>query len=343
MTSNLVRETLEEYGAATRSVLFEYLPDQGAPPGSQLYELCAEYPRRGGRGMRPSLCIASARAFGAQTRDALRTAAAIELLHNAMLVHDDIEDESEKRRGLPALHVTEGVPIAINVGDALSMLSLRPLIDNHKRLGPRLALKLFEAAERMARESAEGQAIELQWRRDNPIDVTEADYLHMVLKKTCWLATIYPMLAGALIGTGGRVAWDPIIRFGFLLGAAFQIQDDLLNIVGDEARYGKELSGDIYEGKRTLMLIRLFELATPKERERVRRLLSLPRAERRAGEVQWVRSAMDRYDCIEHARCVAQGLAGAARHELSLTFEQLPDSRDRRFIEALPIWVIERV
>ncbi len=342
MTSTLVRDTLEQYGAATRSVLFDYLPGPGMSRGSQLYELCAEYPRRGGRAMRPSLCIASARAFGARTQDALRTAAAIELLHNAMLIHDDIEDESERRRGLPALHVSEGVPIAINVGDALSMLSLRPLIDNQKHLGPHLTLKLFEAAERMARESAEGQAIELQWRHDNPVDVTEADYLHMVLKKTCWLATIYPMLAGALIGTSGRAQWEPIIRFGFLLGAAFQIQDDVLNIVGDEVRYGKELSGDIYEGKRTLMLIRLFDLAAPKERERVLALLSLPRAERSAREVRWVRAAMDRYDCIEHARCVAQGLAGAASHELSLIFEQVPDSRDRRFIEALPIWVIER-
>ena len=96
MSSSLVRETLEQYGAAARSVLFDYLPPAD---GSQLYTLCGEYPRRGGRAMRPSLCIATARAFGARTEDALCTAAAIELLHNAMLIHDDIEDESEKRRG----------------------------------------------------------------------------------------------------------------------------------------------------------------------------------------------------------------------------------------------------
>ena len=340
MSSNLVTETLEQYGAATRSVLFDYLPR--AHGKHQLYELCAEYPRRGGRAMRPSLCIAAARAFGARTDDALRTAAAIELLHNAMLIHDDIEDESEKRRGLPALHVTEGVPIAINVGDTLSMLSLRPLIDNRAWLGPRLSLLVLEAAERMARESAEGQAIELEWRRDNPVDVTEPDYLLMVLKKTCWLATIYPILAGALIGTNGAVEWEPIIRFGFLLGAAFQIQDDLLNLVGDEARYGKELSGDIWEGKRTLMLIRLLELTTANERRRVHALLGLPRAERCVRDVRWVQRAMDRYGCIEHARQVAQGLAGAACHEFDVAFGSLPDSQDKRFIEALPVWVIER-
>jgi geranylgeranyl diphosphate synthase type II len=331
---------LEEYASATRSLLFDYLP--AGEPRHHLYDLCAEYPRRGGRGMRPSLCIATARAFGRPIEDALCTAVSIEMIHNAMLIHDDIEDESEKRRGFPALHVMAGVPIAINAGDMLSMLSLRPLLDNRERLGSRLALQLFEATERMCRESAEGQAMELGWRRDNPVDVTQADYLRMVLKKTCWLATIHPMQAGALIGTGGMLDPEPLIRFGYLLGAAFQIQDDLLNLEGDEVRYGKELGGDIYEGKRTLMLIRLFELATPQERERLRDMLSRSRAERTHDEVAWVHEAMDRYDCIEYARRVAHGLAGAARHEFSVAFQSLPDSRDKQFIEALPTWVIER-
>lgn len=341
MSTRLVPEVLEEYGAATRSLLFEYLP--AGEPREHLYDLCAEYPRRGGRAMRPSLCIATARAFGRPIEEALCTAVSIEMMHNAMLIHDDIEDESEKRRGLPALHMTAGVPIAINVGDTLSLLSLRPLLDNQRRLGPRLALRLFQATERMARESAEGQAMELGWRRDNPMDVTEADYLKMVLKKTCWLATIHPIQSGALIGTGGMLDAEPIVRFGYLLGAAFQIQDDLLNLVGDEVRYGKELAGDIYEGKRTLMLIRLFELATQPERERLHEMLSRPRTERSTDDVRWVRDAMDQYDCIEYGRQVAHALAGAAQHECSVVFDSLPHSRDKQFIEALPTWVIERV
>jgi geranylgeranyl diphosphate synthase type II len=340
MSAQLVAETLSEYGSLTRARLFDYFPRAQTP--LQLYDLCAEYPRRGGRAMRPSLCIAVARAFGGATEDALCTAVSIEMMHNAMLVHDDIEDESEQRRGLPALHVTAGVPIAINVGDMMSALSLRPLIDNRQRLGAQLSLRLVEAAERMARESAEGQAIELEWRRDNPAEVSEADYLHMVLKKTCWLATIFPMLAGALIGSGGRVQPEPVIRFGFLLGAAFQIQDDLLNLVGDQARYGKELAGDIYEGKRSLMLIRLFELASAPERARLSAILAQPRSARALAEVEWVRGAMDHYDCLEYARRVAQGLAGAARHEFSLAFGALPPSRDKHFVAALPAWVIER-
>src|SRR5690606_8585370 len=148
-----------------------------------------------------------------------------------------------------------GIPLAISAGDTLALLSFRPLIANVTRLGPRLSMRIIQETERMATESAEGQAMELGWRRDNSTDVGEADYLEMVLKKTCWLATIHPLRVGAIIATRDTIPLEPFIRFGFLLGASFQIQDDLLNLVGDEQAYGKELDGDILEGKRTLMLI----------------------------------------------------------------------------------------
>lgn len=336
----LVPALLREYGDAARAMLFQYLPK--AEPRRYLYDLLGDYPRRGGRAFRPTLCLATARAFGRPLEDALRTAASIEMMHNAMLIHDDIQDESEQRRGKPALHITEGVAIAINVGDALSLMSMRPLLENRLRLGSSLSLRILEETEQMARESAEGQAMELGWRRDNVMDVTEADYLQMVLKKTCWLATIHPSRVGALIGTSGAIELDPFTRFGFLLGAAFQIQDDLLNLVGDAERYGKELSGDIYEGKRTLMLIHLLEHCTAEERARVDALMRLPRASRAASEVRWVHRSMERYGSIDYARQVAHGLAGAATHEFGKIYGGLPDSRDKRFIEALPAWVIER-
>lgn len=336
----LVSSILREYGDATRAVLFDYLPT--AEPRRYLYDLVADYPKRGGRGFRPSLCIATARAFGAPLDAAIQTAVSIELMHNAMLIHDDIEDESDERRGKPTMHMSEGVPIAINVGDMLSMLSMKPLLDNRRTLGTSLSLRILEETERMARESAEGQALELGWRRDNVNDVVESDYLEMVLKKTCWLATIHPCRVGALIGSGGMLDVDRFIRFGFFLGAAFQIQDDLLNLVGDGTSYGKEIGGDILEGKRTLMLIRLFEQSTPAERARLSAMLGQPRAERSPIDVQWVRERMDAYGCIDYARQVAHGLAGAADHEFTLLYQHLPDSRDKRFIAALPAWVIER-
>jgi len=337
---NLVSSVLREYGEATRSVLFQYLP--ATEPRHYLYDLVADYPRRGGRSFRPSLCIATARAFGAPMELALRTAVSIEMMHNAMLIHDDVEDESEQRRGKPAMHVTEGVPIAINAGDMLSLLAMRPLLDNRAILGSEMSLRILEETERMARESAEGQAFELGWRRDNVMDVREADYLEMVLKKTCWLATIHPSRVGVLLGASGTFDPDRCIRFGFFLGAAFQIQDDLLNLVGDAHSYGKELGGDIRERKRTLMLIHLLGNASPAERRRLCSILSESREQRTDRDVSWVLERMEAHGSIDYARQVAHGLAGAAQHELGLLYGHLPNTRDKRFLEALPAWVIER-
>ena len=338
-TPSVVRETLAEYGALTRAAILAHLPT--GEPRKYLYDPLADYPQRGGKMMRSSLCIATARAFGARLEDALPSAVAIELLHNALLVHDDIQDGSEQRRGRPTLHALHGVPLALNTGDALGLLSLRPLVENIDRVGTRVALRILEETERMAWESAEGQAMELGWRRDNRSDLSDADYLVMVLKKTCWLATIHPCRVGALIGTRGRAELELFIRFGFFLGAAFQIQDDLLNLVADD-RYGKELNGDLVEGKRTLMLNHVLRLASPREQQRLARIYDPASAAPKASQVAWVRGLMDRYGSVEHARGIAHGLAGAALHEYAGIHDALPDTRDKQFIRGLVTWVFER-
>jgi len=336
----IVPEVLHDYGELAREVLCRYLPVR--EPRRYLYDLVADYPQRGGRMLRPSLCLATARAFGARPEDVLPSAVSIELLHNALLIHDDVEDESEERRGRPTLHREHGTALAINAGDTLVVLSLEPLFENIARLGSRLALRVLEETWRTARETAEGQALDLGWRRDNVLDLSRDDYLRMVLRKTCWLTTLHPLRIGALIGSRDGFDLERLLRFGFFLGAAFQIQDDLLNLVGDPVRYGKEIGGDLLEGKRTLMLIYLLERALTGERRQIHQLLGLPREERSPEMVTWIRKLMDHYGCIEHARGVAHGLAGAAAHEASLLFAGLPDGRDRRFLEELPAWVIER-
>jgi geranylgeranyl diphosphate synthase type II len=335
-----VADVLDDYGKVTREALVRWLPRQ--EPREYLYDLVADYPSRGGRMLRPSLCIATARVFGASVEDALPAAICIELLHNALLIHDDIEDESDERRGRPTLHQLAGTPLAINAGDSLAMLSLRPLLEARERLGALVVIRMLEEFDRMAHESAEGQALDLGWRRDNVIDLRESDYLTMVLKKTCWLATLFPIRLGALIGTRDQVDLDRFLRFGFFLGAAFQIQDDLLNLVGDHARYGKELSGDLYEGKRTLMMIHLLEHVSEEDRERIRSILATPREQRSVASVEWLRKSMDAAGSIQHARELAHGLAGAAMHEFEQLFGEYPESRERRFLESLPVWVLER-
>lgn len=334
-----VTPVLEEYGALTRDAMKTYLP-KGAPQ-QHLYDPVADYPTRGGKMMRPSLCIAVARAFGAPIEAALRTAVAIELLHNALLIHDDIEDESEDRRGAPTLHSIYGTPIALNAGDALAMLSLRPLVDNITEIGPWLSLGIIQEMERMARESAEGQALDLGWRADPGRELTRDDYLEMVLKKTCWLATIYPCRVGAMLGLHRRVEADAFIRFGFFVGAAFQIHDDVLNLQAGQS-YGKELCGDLWEAKRTLMLIDVPAHLSPVERVRFDGFMGLGRSERKAADVEWLRDRIVQSGSLERAAMLSRALAGAALHEFTHSFGHLPESRDKAFIRALSTWVFER-
>ncbi len=337
----VVSDVLRDYGALIRGAVREYLPV--AEPRRYLYDLVADYPGRGGKMMRPSLCIAVARALGAPLDRLLISAAvSIELMHNAMLVHDDIEDESERRRGEPTLHSLWGVAMAINAGDVLALSSLRPLLDAAAHIDPLLALGMLQETEHMARESAEGQALELGWRADNVVALEERDYFEMVLKKTCWLATIHPVRLGASIAVAGRVPPAAFIGFGFFLGAAFQIQDDVLNLIGDETSYGKETAGDLREGKRTLMIIRLLELATADERARLVAHLGTPLPARSDGEIRWLRERMDHYGCIDYARRVAHAMAGAALREYTRLFAPVPPSRDRAFVEGLITWVVER-
>jgi geranylgeranyl diphosphate synthase type II len=336
----LIHSVLEEYGTLTRRALRHYLPS--IEPRRYLYDLVSDYPRRGGKMMRPTLCIATARAFGARAEDAVRAAVSIELFHNSLLVHDDIQDESELRRGGPSLHVLHGLPLAQNAGIALGMLSLRPLAEYRLELGLEIAVQLIEELQRMARESGEGQALELGWRRDNIVDLVDADYFEMVLKKTCWYTTITPMRLGALIGCREMVPeFENLIRLGFFFGTAFQIRDDVLNLIGDE-RYGKELADDLLEGKRTLMVIHLLSAATEEERERLTAFLASPRAERTPERVRWVVERIKHYGSIDYAQEVANGLAGAALHEFSTLFDALPDSRDKRFLADMITWVLRR-
>ena len=335
-----VEALLERYGRMTAEALLTYLPDQ--EPRAHLWDLVLDYPSRGGKAIRPSLCLASCVAFGGELDEALPSAVAIELLHNAFLVHDDVEDGSQLRRGAPTLHERHGVPLAVNAGDALVLLAAAPLRDNRDRLGARLAAEVADEFDRMARHTVEGQAIELGWRRDAAVELTPDDYLDLIMRKTCWYTTVHPLRVGALIGSWGRADLDSLVRFGFYLGAAFQIRDDLLNLLGDEVEYGKEVRGDLFEGKRTLMLNHVLATAGGAEREELVRYLRLERAQRTAADVELVLAAMRRHGSLDFAAHFAQGIADAAHGAFEEAFAGVPDGEDRRFIEALIPWMLER-
>lgn len=331
---------LESYGRTVREAMLAYIPDR--EPKRYLYDLIAEYPRRGGRGMRPALHIASARAHGADLPQALDTAVSLELLHNALLIIDDIQDGSLERRGLPTLHQQHGLPIALNAGSALSVMSLAPLLGNVERCGPHVAYWIFQRAIRVAQASAEGQALELGWRLDNRLDVTPAEYLDMILKKTCAYSTMYPIETGAVVGLHRRDPLPAVSRFGYLVGAAFQVQDDLLNLIGDPEQYGKELLGDLAEGKRTLVTISLGSRLEPRDQGRFSDIMGRERADKTPEDIEWLWERIRSLGCIDDARQQLMGLVGAAQHEFELAFRELPESEDKDFLRALPRWVVEQ-
>ena len=315
---------------------------EGREPQRYLYGIVAEHLRRAGKGLRPALCLATTQAFGGDVRRAVPSAAALEMLHNAFLVHDDIEDGSESRRNHPTLYVEHGLPLAVNVGDAMQALSLRMLKDNLEVLGPTLTWTVVGEFEHMLLESLEGQALELGWIRDNNCDVGEDDYLTLVLKKTCWYSFIHPCRIGALIARGAARDLSAFDRFGYLLGAAFQIQDDVLNLMGDEGKYGKEIGGDLWEGKRTLILAHLFERTDGRDRARLQAFLAKPRAARQSDEVGWVYQLLGRHGSIEYARAAARALGKAAARELEVAFAAAPEGEAKEFLRWIVRYAVTR-
>jgi geranylgeranyl diphosphate synthase type II len=285
------------------------------------------------------LCLATCRAFGGATGDALDTAVAIEMLHNGFLVHDDIQDGSGWRRGEPTLHVQHGVPMALLAGDALGVLSFGPLLANIATLGERLALSVMLEFHHLARRTVEGQAIELGWRREGRFDIAPRDYLMMVLAKTCWYSTIHPCRLGALIGSRGTADLDAFNRFGFLFGAAFQIHDDIESAMHRSGSDGAAGGEDVLEGKPTLLLAHVLSAATPHERNEIVGLVG-PVGEGPAGErVARVLELMERHGSIDYARALAAALAGAALAEMNVAFGQCPASPDLEYLRALVLYL----
>lgn len=345
---------------------------------NSLYDLILDYPLRGGKALRPALSIAACLGLGGHLEAILPTAATLELYHNAFLIHDDIEDESWWRRGQPTLHIDHGVPIAVNVGDAMLSLSLQPLLDNVERVGLGPALRILRAVAKMTRLTVDGQALELEWIRSNTWQLDDADYLRMVELKTSWYSFITPLQAGAIAAGAAPEMMAPLESLGRHLGAAFQITDDLLNLRADPQEYGKEIGGDLWEGKRTLMLLHTLRCAESDDRERAVAILAkrrpgadgeleltelldrltargqlsqLGRAEietqvhghrhseaKSLNEIQWLYELMNRVGSLRHARDVAAWHARKASAALS-GLDWFPHSRHRDMLADLVDYV----
>ena len=301
-------EKLAEYRQLVQKHLLSLIPVNRCR--AILYDLMVEYPLREGKSFRPAFCLATCQACGGTLEAAMHTATTIELFHNAFLIHDDVEDGSESRRRRPTLHSEYGLAIATNVGDALNILAMGALLKNLEIIGLEKSLAVIREVERIAaRETTEGQAIELTWVRSSTASLTVRDYFWMT-KETYWCASTTPMRTGAIIAGIRDARLSALTRFGFCLGAAFQIQDDILNLKAEESLYGKEIGGDIWEGKRTLMFVHLIRGCRAHERRRVLRTFGKPRPRKTQAEVTYVFNLMEHYASIP---LPAASQTGAAR------------------------------
>ncbi|MFI9318448.1 polyprenyl synthetase family protein [Kitasatospora aureofaciens] len=336
-----LRQTMEICRSRTNDEMQRLMPDR--EPRAELYDLMRSYPARQGKGLRPTLTIAACAAFGGRPEEAVRAAAALELFHNGFLVHDDIADESTHRRGLPTMHEEHGVGLAVNVGDGLNLLAVDAVLSNLETLGLARTLGLIRETLHMCRESVEGQAMELGWIRHDVVPPEDDAYFVMSTKKTGWYTCISPCRIGAVCA--GITDPDVLDRFDEafrLIGIAFQIQDDILNLVGEEAVYGKEALGDLLEGKRTVMLIHLFRTMPEHERPRIQRILQRRRTEKTQQDAEELLSAMLRHGSIEYATDLADRLAAEGIERFERDLEVVPENEGKAVLRQIAHYVTTR-
>lgn len=232
-----------------------------------LYEPMKYVLAAGGKRIRPVLLMLSCEAVGGKARDAVYAGAAIEILHNFTLVHDDIMDNAPSRRGRKTVHTKWDANIAILVGDALLALAYRALLQTRS---PRIheIVKTFTDG---VVEVCEGQAYDKEFELRRRVGVN--DYLLMIEKKTAKMVSVSAEMGG-LIGNGSRQEIRALRHYGHHVGLAFQIQDDLLDIMANEAELGKKIGGDLVEGKKTFLLLEAMRTARGRNRKLLKDLIA---------------------------------------------------------------------
>lgn len=218
----------------------------------------------GGKRFRPLLCLLACESVGGSWSEALQAAAAIELLHNFSLIHDDIEDRDPERRHRPTVWKVWGVSQAINIGDAVFAEAIRTMLMAHPR--PEICLELTRRFGDVALLLTEGQYLDMSFETRS--DVTPSEYLQMIERKTADLIA-FSMWAGAEIGSASASTRDALFSFGLDLGKAFQMHDDIMGIWAPAAVTGKEVAMDLRNRKKTLPVLIAGERSTSQERFRL--------------------------------------------------------------------------
>lgn len=296
-----------------------------------LYESSEYLIKAGGKKFRPALTLLSCQAVGGKPEKALKAAAAIELTHTFSLIHDDIMDNDDTRRGKPAVHKVWGEPLAILAGDSLFAKSFELLSQSAEdNIAYERVVDALQVLTNSCINICEGQALDMAF--EDTFNVTKDEYMNMIYKKTGDLITASTTI-GAIMGGASSNEIQALRTYGKQIGLAFQIQDDYIDLTGDES-IGKPVGSDLVEGKKTLMVVYALEKANKEDHDRLVELLE-------ANDESIIPEAMEileKYGAINYARSKAYDCVIESKQALSI----LPDSDAKDALFKLADFVFTR-
>ena len=329
---------LERYAERVGDLVNAYIPKGSHPDMDKyLYAPMLKFSRNGGKRHRPLICFMACMAVGGDPSKAVSAAAAIEHFHTAALIHDDIADEAELRRGEPCLYLEEGLGLAINMGD-LGLQLVNGTVVKDPNLDDSTKVRVLTELIDMTRRTIEGQALDIGWSRDCRYDIVPEDYLVMATCKTAHYSGAVPLAIGAIIGGGTETQIEGLRNYGLDTGLAFQIQDDLLNLIGKVESTKKGFRDDITEGKRTLVVVHALQNLDGADRERLIEILSSHT--RDTAELDEAVALMNQAGSIDYARNYAENLTSIAKNRL---IDMIDPSPSRDLLVSMADWFVSRL
>ena len=292
----------------------------------------------GGKRWRPVLMLTIIDALGKDSNDYLEFAVIPEIIHNATLIHDDIEDGSEMRRGAQAVHVKFGLDIGLNLGDFMFYFPIVALLDS-KKINDVKKMRILEIYQRNMLKVTIGQATDIAWHNllVNPFEVSEKKYLQMAYAKSGVLPEMAASFGGVL-GDADEKTIKALAKFGGTIGVAFQLQDDVLNIVESGVSETKGGVGDdITEGKLTMLVIYTIANASKADKEKLIEILNMHTKDQKI-----IKEAIDiikKYKAIEFVNKLEEKLVVEAWGEVD---KLLHSSDAKNKLKALAEFVIAR-
>ena len=294
-----------------------------------LYEPCSYALQGGGKRIRPFLVLISAQAAGGNTKDVYSAALSVELLHNFTLVHDDIMDNSLLRRSKPTLHTKYNISTAILAGDNLVALAYEILLRDCCEFSKNVVSTFTDGII----EVCEGQSLDKEFEIRKSVSIDE--YKVMIYKKTAALAEMCCSIGAQLAGANKRLI-NAAKNYGKYLGMAFQIKDDLLDIIGNEDSFGKIIGSDLIEGKKTYLFLRALQKAKGKDKKDL--LLVVKNNGIKKEEVNKYKKIYEKLGVLEDAKNEIVGYTDIAIKNLN----KFPNRKGRLLMEWLAYSLIGR-